>query len=78
MPLRELLELTEEDFRRVFRGSPVKRLKRRGLLRNVCVVLGNTGGPEDEAALERAARDPEPLVREHAEWALGEIRQRGN
>jgi epoxyqueuosine reductase len=73
MPLVELLGLSEVEFRRVFRNSPVARLKRRGLLRNVCVALGNTGGPEDVPALERAAQDSEPLVREHAEWALGRI-----
>ncbi len=73
MTLVELLALTDEDFRRVFRKSPIKRLKRRGLLRNVCVALGNTGTPEDAPALERAARDSEPLVREHAQWALRRI-----
>jgi epoxyqueuosine reductase len=76
MSLVELLGLGEEEFRSVFRNSPVKRIKRRGLLRNVCVALGNTGGPEDVPALERAAVDPEPLVREHAEWALARIAER--
>jgi epoxyqueuosine reductase len=76
MTLVELLGLSEEEFRRVFKGSPVKRIKRRGLLRNVCVALGNVGGPEDVPALERANRDAEPLVREHAEWALGRIAER--
>jgi len=60
----------------VFRKSPVKRVKRRGLLRNVCVALGNVGGREDVPALERASRDSESLVREHAEWALGRIAKR--
>ena len=46
MPLVELLGLTDADFRAAFRKSPIKRLKRRGLLRNVCVALGNTGTPE--------------------------------
>jgi len=72
----ELLGLSEEEFRRVFRNSPVKRIKRRGLLRNVCVALGNTGTPAEAPALERAARDCEPLVREHAQWALAEIARR--
>ena len=76
MSLVELLALSEGEFRTVFRNSPVKRIKRRGLLRNVCVALGNTGTPEDVPALERAALDPEPLVREHAEWALGRIAER--
>jgi epoxyqueuosine reductase len=76
MSLAELLELDEEQFRAIFRGSPIKRIKRRGLLRNVCVALGNTGGPEDVPALERASRDTEPLVREHAAWALARIAER--
>jgi epoxyqueuosine reductase len=76
MTLVELLGLSEEEFRRVFRKSPVKRIKRRGLLRNVCVALGNVGGPADVPALERASRDQEPLVREHAEWALRRIAER--
>jgi epoxyqueuosine reductase len=76
MSLVELLGLSEEEFRSVFRKSPVKRLKRRGLLRNVCVALGNTGTPGDVPALEQARQDSEPLVREHAEWALTRIAKR--
>jgi epoxyqueuosine reductase len=76
MSLSELLALDEEAFRRLFRKSPIKRIKRRGLLRNVCVALGNIGAPADIPALERAARDPEPLIREHAEWALARIAER--
>jgi len=76
MGMRELLALTEEEFRRLFRKSPIYRIKRRGLLRNVCVALGNTGTPADIPALTRAMQDPEALVREHAEWAVGEIGRR--
>ncbi|HEX4084452.1 MAG TPA: tRNA epoxyqueuosine(34) reductase QueG [Chthoniobacteraceae bacterium] len=76
MPLRDFLSLTEEDFRALFRKSPIKRIKRRGLLRNVCVALGNIGTRDDLPALERAVADPEPLVREHAQWAIGQIAQR--
>ena len=47
LPLRSLLDLTQEEFSALFRNSPVKRIKRRGLLRNVCVALGNTGTPSD-------------------------------
>lgn len=75
--LRELLALDEERFRTLFRGSPIKRIKRRGLLRNVCVALGNTGTLADIPALEAAAADPEPLIAEHARWAIAEIRRRG-
>ncbi|MDD5348903.1 MAG: tRNA epoxyqueuosine(34) reductase QueG [Chthoniobacteraceae bacterium] len=73
---RELLALDDEAFRALFKGSPIKRIKRRGLLRNVCVALGNTGTREDLPALERAAADPEPLIAEHAAWAVARIRRR--
>ncbi len=68
-----LLALTEEQFRERFRGSPIKRAKRRGLLRNVCVALGNTGDSQAVPALTGALHDVEPLVRGHAAWALGRI-----
>jgi epoxyqueuosine reductase len=60
----------------MFRKSPIKRIKRRGFLRNVCVALGNIGDPADLPALESAAQDPEPLIAEHAEWAIQQIRRR--
>ena len=69
--LAELLALTEETFRARFRGTPVLRTKRRGLARNVAVALGNRGTGDDEAALSRAANDPDPLVQAHVAWALG-------
>ncbi len=74
--LRDYLAFTEDQFRAIFRRSPIKRIKRRGFLRNVCVALGNVGGAEDVAALEKAATDHEPLVAEHAIWALEQIRAR--
>ena len=74
--LRELLDISAAEFKRRFARSPILRVKRRGLLRNVCVVLGNIGTVEDLPALEKAARHEEPLVREHAEWAMGRIRER--
>jgi len=74
--LYALLEITQPEFKRRFAKSPILRVKRRGLLRNVCVVLGNIGTREDLPALERACLHEEPLVREHAEWAVREIRKR--
>jgi epoxyqueuosine reductase len=71
--LREYLELTDADFRQLFKNSPIKRIKRRGFLRNVCVALGNAGDVSDLPALERAAADPEPLIAEHAGWAIEQI-----
>ncbi|HEX3817687.1 MAG TPA: hypothetical protein VHW03_05310, partial [Chthoniobacterales bacterium] len=76
MELRDFLALDDEGFRELFRGSPIKRIKRRGLLRNVCVALGNVGTARDLPALELATRDAEPLVAEHATWALAQIRAR--
>lgn len=68
-----LLKLTEEEFRERFRGSPIKRTKRRGLLRNVCVALGNSGDRAAVPALIEALRHEEALVRGHAAWALGQL-----
>ena len=76
MSLREYLELTDAEFRAVFKNSPIKRIKRRGFLRNVCVALGNAGDVSDIPALERALVDEEPLIAEHAEWAIHQIRSR--
>jgi epoxyqueuosine reductase len=75
--LRDYLRLTDTEFRDLFRDSPIKRIRRRGFLRNVCVALGNVGTREDLPALEQAAGDTEPLIAEHATWAIERIRQRG-
>ena len=68
-----LLDLDDEGFRERFRKSPIKRAKRVGLQRNVCVALGNIGDATAVPALARAMRSPDALVREHAAWALGRI-----
>lgn len=68
-----LLELTPEEYRETFRRSPVKRARWEGLLRNVCVALGNSGDPAAVPALARALDHEEPLVRGHAAWALGRL-----
>jgi epoxyqueuosine reductase len=68
-----LASLDDEAFRARFRGSPVKRAKRRGLLRNVCVALANSGDLSRRPVLARLAEDEDPLVREHAVWALGRL-----
>ena len=68
-----LLNISEAEFRRRFRGSPVKRTKRRGLRRNVAVALGNAGDPAAVPALDKALNDTDALVRAHAAWALGRI-----
>ena len=74
--LLELLALDEAAFKARFSGTPMLRTKRRGVLRNVCVALGNVGNADALPALERALHDPEPLVREHAAWAIDQILQR--
>ena len=74
--LLPLLELTEEQFQTRFRTSPIRRTKRQGFLRNVCVALGNAGDVRALPALARAAaHDPSELVREHAQWALEQLKQ---
>ena len=74
--LIELLSLDEAAFKLRFAGTPLLRTKRRGLLRNVCVALGNVGGATALPALEKAACDSEPLIAEHARWAREQIAAR--
>jgi epoxyqueuosine reductase len=71
--LIELLQLDDTAFKSRFAGTPILRTKRRGLLRNVCVALGNIGDATALPALVKAAADPEPLIAEHAQWAIGQI-----
>ena len=74
--LVELLSLDEAGFNHRFASTPMLRTKRRGLLRNVCVALGNTADMTALPALQRAATDPEPLIAEHAKWAMEQIHAR--
>jgi epoxyqueuosine reductase len=71
--LLDLMALDDAGFRQRFRGSPVKRAKRRGLLRNTAVALGNWGDAAAVPGLVRALEDSEPLIRGHAAWALGRV-----
>jgi len=71
--LRDLASLDALAFRARFKKSPVKRAKRRGLLRNVAVALANSGDPGHRPVLEALARDEDPLVREHAAWGLARL-----
>ena len=73
--IREL-ELTSEEFNHKFRGNAVIRAKPRGYLRNVAVALGNSKDRAARAALKRATKNPESIVREHAAWALEQIDSR--
>jgi epoxyqueuosine reductase len=74
-PLERLAAISEEEFRQMFRGSPVKRARYAGFLRNVAVAMGNSGSPAFRAPLEKLAAHPDPLVREHAQWALAKVGQ---
>ena len=75
LDLVELLGLDEAAFRARFRGTPLLRAQRSGLLRNAAIALGNLGDPHALPALENARADAEPLVREAAQWAIGKIRE---
>ncbi len=79
-PLEWLLSLSEEEFRAAFRGSPVKRAKWRGLLRNACVAIGNSRLTPTNPAysrimhrLEELAADDDSLLAEHTQWALDRL-----
>jgi len=78
--LEWLAALDEVQFREVFRGSPIRRTKWRGLLRNACIALGNSGPARGSAhharictLLTRLSASPEPLIVESAQWALSRI-----
>ncbi|MFY9608610.1 MAG: tRNA epoxyqueuosine(34) reductase QueG [Blastocatellia bacterium] len=75
LALREVLSIaTHEQFRARFRGTPLLRPKRRGLLRNAAIVAANIGATSAvPALLERIKSDPEPLIRSHALWALAQL-----
>jgi epoxyqueuosine reductase len=75
--LIELLHLDDAGFKSRFAGTPILRTKRRGLLRNVCVAIGNIGDATALPHLQKAAHDPEPLIAEHARWAMAQIESRG-
>ena len=68
-----LASMSEEDFRSAFRGSPVRRAKRSGLRRNAVAAMGNSGESGFVPLLEQLTHDPDPIVAEHAEWALRKI-----
>ena len=70
------LTLSSVEFNQRFKQSPIKRAKRRGYLRNLAVAIGNNGNENDIPILEQAMQDNEPMVREHAKWALQEVRSK--
>ena len=76
--LTQELSISTQEFNRRFKGTPIKRAKRRGYLRNVAVALGNTDNLHALPVLQNALQDEEPLVREHAQWAIEEISKRAD
>ncbi|MGB7561487.1 MAG: tRNA epoxyqueuosine(34) reductase QueG [Candidatus Acidiferrales bacterium] len=79
--LEWLISLSEEEFRKIFRGSPVKRAKFRGLIRNACVAIGNSHLRREDAAfsrisarLEEISKSDDAIIAEHALWALERLR----
>lgn len=71
--LAHALNWTPQEFARVFKGSPVKRAKWRGFMRNLCVAAGNSGDATLAPALARLSQSEDPLVGEHARWALAQL-----
>jgi epoxyqueuosine reductase len=69
-PLDELAAIEEDEFREMFRGSPISRPRYQGFLRNVAIAMGNARDPKFRPALERLAASPDPVIAEHARWAL--------
>ena len=72
LDLRELFSMNDEDFRQRFRATPLWRTRRRGILRNAAIVLGNSPNQDNIAALALGLNDEEWLVRGAAAWALGQ------
>ncbi|MBV9546193.1 MAG: tRNA epoxyqueuosine(34) reductase QueG [Chloroflexi bacterium] len=73
LELPALLSIDDEGFRQTFRGSPIKRAKRRGLARNAAIALANSDSPDADDLVRAAAQHDEPLVREAAEWAVSRL-----
>ena len=67
------LELISEEFNRKFKNNPIKRAKHKGYLRNIAIALGNSKDAAAVPALKKVLNHPEPMVREHANWALKQI-----
>jgi epoxyqueuosine reductase len=76
MSLRSLAALSVDEFRSLFRHSPIRRIKRNRFVRNVCVALGNVGTEDDLPVLRDLAGDPDALIAEHATWAIAQITDR--
>jgi len=76
--LAKLARISQQEFRQRFRGSPISRAKHAGFLRNVAVAMGNSGRKEYVADLERLATNEDPVIAEHARWAIGRLNQKNH
>jgi epoxyqueuosine reductase len=76
--LEWLAEMSAEEFREKFRGSPIRRTKRTGIRRNAAIAMGNSGDQRFVAVLEKLAADDDPVVAESAGWALKRLATAGN
>lgn len=74
--LREMLLWDEATFIEKMQGSPIRRLRLSRFKRNICIVLGNTGSRDDLAALKQVQSSPDPLLQEHAGWAIAQINRK--
>jgi epoxyqueuosine reductase len=68
--------LSQEEFSSQFKGSPIKRTKRRGYMRNIAIALGNRGDPDALSVLEKALEDQELDVHSDLEWAIKKIQSK--
>jgi epoxyqueuosine reductase len=71
--LEWIAEMSAEEFREKFCGSPIRRTKRTGLRRNAVIAMGNSGDPRLIPALETLAADDDPVVAQSARWGLGQL-----
>jgi epoxyqueuosine reductase len=76
--LEDIAALTKEEFNERFAGSPIERSRYRGFLRNVAIAMGNSGNRKFLAALRRMADGPDPVIQEHASWAIERLEQGTN
>ena len=72
--LESLASMSREEFNQMFRGTPIKRAKYQGMLRNAAIAMGNSGERRFVPILERLASGNDPVVAEHADWALQRLR----
>jgi len=72
--LTDLLALDDAAFRELFAGSPIKRIGRNRMIRNCLIAAGNSGDRELESSIRAHLGDPDPVIAEAAQWALGQLR----